>query len=313
MTLMSDPILFTGHSARPSYTLEEIEAGLPSDPSAASGGTVITFPTLPGTPPAVMNTRTSTLTAAAQANRSDGWFDGIPTAEGKNDCVRTIATHPQFMRRASAPRGEWFPVVLAFRDAERHGADEAFEICLKWCEQGDNFTSEADVRTVWDSDKPDKGKRSTVGTLLAAAREDGVDLSQWRDAARAGLTAVVGSGPMPLTAIPPRLTPEAALDVMNRIFIFAHNWGGEPLIAHRQADGSVVAIDDRHMLQSLANRHVVIPTDKDKTALVPLGKWWLTHPDRREVDRVIFDPENVRSNPGEKAFNLWNGLARRAP
>jgi hypothetical protein len=43
---------------------------------------------------------------------------------------------------------------------------------------------------------------------------------------------------------------------------------------------------------------------------VSAGKWWLGHPQRREVDRVIYDPEGKLGRANEVLFNLWIGLAR---
>jgi hypothetical protein len=112
-----------------------------------------------------------------------------------------------------------------------------------------------------------------------------------------------------MTAIPARLTPEPALALMNQTVVFAHNWGDETLIVHLQADGSVRAIDDGQLKRSLENRQVVIQ-GKDKTIYMPLAVFWLKHEHRREVDRVVFDPENKLIRPNEKTLNLWNGLAR---
>ena len=65
----------------------------------------------------------------------------------------------------------------------------------------------------------------------------------------------------------------------------------------------------------LSNRYVEVPkADAGGNAAgvtrVSLGAWWLAHPQRREYDRVIYDPENLRSHSGERAFNLWMGFAK---
>lgn len=52
------------------------------------------------------------------------------------------------------------------------------------------------------------------------------------------------------------------------------------------------------------NRHVDIGT-ADKPALIPLGKWWIRHQQRRQYDSVSFSPG--REIP--KSYNLWRGFA----
>ena len=44
---------------------------------------------------------------------------------------------------------------------------------------------------------------------------------------------------------------------------------------------------------------------KDGPIYIPLGKWWLGHPDRRQYDRIVFAPNKER--PG--VYNLWRGFA----
>ena len=58
-----------------------------------------------------------------------------------------------------------------------------------------------------------------------------------------------------------------------------------------------------------SNRHVQIGKGKSGDPIfMPLGKWWLDHPLRRQHDRVVFSPE--REVPG--AYNLWRGFACEA-
>ena len=106
---------------------------------------------------------------------------------------------------------------------------------------------------------------------------------------------------------------DQALELMNSAFVFVHTWGGEALIAHRQPDGSYRALDEKQFLRSLANRRVVAPGSTEKPQ--PLGRWWLSHSDRHEVDRTVFAPEQTQgvaaTQSGETTLNLWTGFARQ--
>jgi uncharacterized protein DUF5906 len=50
-----------------------------------------------------------------------------------------------------------------------------------------------------------------------------------------------------------------------------------------------------------ANKHVV-----RNNKMVPLGKYWLTHPERRQYEGITFSPR-VSAPPGY--FNLWRGFS----
>jgi hypothetical protein len=214
--------------------------------------------------------------------------------------------------------------LFAFADAETRGADEARTIALDWCKTSPRFQDEGGFNRDWQSfnGRPD-GVR--VATLIKAAAGAGFDLRTWRPTAAASpspLTTVMTkasaeltSGPVALTAIPPKMDAAEALALMNSTFVFVHNWGGEPMIGHRQLGGSTRAIDEKQLLRSLASRRVVVP-GRDGETQMPLGKWWLAHPERREVDRAVFEPERGRGSapapyPVETKLNLWTGLARQ--
>ncbi len=44
-----------------------------------------------------------------------------------------------------------------------------------------------------------------------------------------------------------------------------------------------------------------------KTSSMPVGSWWLNHSDRRQYDRVVFDPSG--SPVPDDTYNLWRGFA----
>lgn len=54
------------------------------------------------------------------------------------------------------------------------------------------------------------------------------------------------------------------------------------------------------------NRKVDCGEDnKGNPIRIPLGKWWLEHPSRRQYDRIVFSPKGEHPN----CYNLWQGFA----
>src|SRR5262249_35173960 len=100
---------------------------------------------------------------------------------------------------------------------------------------------------------------------------------------------------------------------VNEQFFFAHDWGGEPFVGHVRRNG-VRAITEQQFCSMLRNRYVETRQPGDGGSGIvkrtELGKFWLAHPQRREYDRVVYDPEGTRSNPEERVFNLWTGFVR---
>jgi hypothetical protein len=47
--------------------------------------------------------------------------------------------------------------------------------------------------------------------------------------------------------------------------------------------------------------------EKNRAVMAPVAEVWLKHPDRRQYDRVIFDPSGRRV--GTDTLNLWRGFA----
>ena len=277
-----------------------------------------------GPSPVFANEQLPDLNAAAQANLpKTSWFDEIGSV-GQLQLLSAIAADPGVVTLADQPRDPWLRLLFSFADAEHRGAPGARDIALVWCRTSPKFQCEADFERDWHSFRPG---RVTVATLLDAAEKAGFDLEPWRAAARgsrdAASTTTVGasasapaSGPaagqsLAISALPTVMAPDHALDLLNQMFFFAHDWGGEPLVGHVRSDG-VRPITEQHFRAMLANRYVSIPSadPNAKPLKLVLGKWWLAHPRRSEFDRVIYDPENLRSQAGERSFNLWTGFAR---
>lgn len=57
-----------------------------------------------------------------------------------------------------------------------------------------------------------------------------------------------------------------------------------------------------------ANKRVDIPMGNGKMNSMPLGIWWINHPQRREFETIVFAP----GRQVEGAYNLWKGFAFEA-
>ena len=78
------------------------EAAARDREATATGAAIVPFE-IPGTPPAVLTARLSGMTAAAQVGIQHSWFDSL-AADQKNEVLRAIATHPEFIKLADQSR-----------------------------------------------------------------------------------------------------------------------------------------------------------------------------------------------------------------
>jgi hypothetical protein len=142
------------------------------------------------------------MAAAMQANLPTvHWFYELLDQQQAH-CLAAITKHPKIAALADLPRAEWFRLLCAFKDLEHHGMSGVRALALAWCKCSPRFKSEADFDRDWNSIKVTAGG-ITVGTLLEAAKQTGVDLSPWRDAANTNqpaATAVVQSASNKLAA-----------------------------------------------------------------------------------------------------------------
>jgi hypothetical protein len=108
---------------------------------------------------------------------SSHWFEVLPP-EGKSSLIGACLT--ALDNRKHDPRERWLAVLFACAHAESLGCSDAFQQALAWSMQGASWTSEQDFHKAWGSGKPDKPGGIGIGTLIAMARESGLDITSWR-------------------------------------------------------------------------------------------------------------------------------------
>jgi hypothetical protein len=111
----------------------------------------------------------------------------IETFEAVKACLDAIDN------RTDDPRDRWLRILFAVADAGRLGCPDAHDLALEWSRRGAGWTSETDFETDWHSWKPGG---ISAGSLLAAGKEAGVDLSAWRDTALVRLQPAAGVVPL---------------------------------------------------------------------------------------------------------------------
>jgi hypothetical protein len=119
---------------------------------------------------------------------SPHWYSALSADEARalvKACLNVLDN------RTIDPRDLWLRVIFAVADAEKVGCTDARQLALEWSQRGAAWTGEADFDTAWSSYVPKPGG-VTIGTLLAMARDAGVDLSPWRDTALVRLSGQPG-------------------------------------------------------------------------------------------------------------------------
>jgi hypothetical protein len=103
------------------------------------------------------------------------------------------------------------------------------------------------------------------------------------------------------------------LYLLNSQFAVIGNLGGRCVVIEEVFD----EVMDRNRLvkQSFTdfrnrfmNQFETMMNSKNKPISVPLGKWWLENPKRRQYDRLVFVPNKTVPN----AYNLWQGYGCNA-
>ena len=100
------------------------------------------------------------------------------------------------------------------------------------------------------------------------------------------------------------------LHKLNSTYAVIGNLGGRCLVVEEVYDEAMKR--QRLVKQTFSdfqnryrNQYEETTDAKGNVKLVPVGKWWLDHPKRRQYDRLVFEPS--RDVPG--VYNLWRGFA----
>jgi hypothetical protein len=107
------------------------------------------------------------------------------------------------------------------------------------------------------------------------------------------------------------------LQQLNDRYAVIGNWGGKCRILTERAD--VIGDVKRTRVSFLSfqdfknfwcNKAIQVGTDEKTNLpiLIPVGKWWINHPARREFETVVFAPGHEIKG----AYNLWKGFAYNA-
>jgi Primase C terminal 2 (PriCT-2) len=130
---------------------------------------------------------------------TSNWFEALHTQE-KSEAVRACLDAVD--NQTDDPRDRWLRILFAVADAGRLGCPDAYDLALEWSRRGAGWTSETDFNVAGRSYKPGA---VSVGTLLAAGKAAGVDLSPWRDTTLARLQPA-GIAPLGPAAVKPAST-----------------------------------------------------------------------------------------------------------
>lgn len=152
----------------------------------------------------------------------------------------------------------------------------------------------------------------TIGSLIHLAnRADPAVLAPFRIEATqpSACSAPTQARSGGVTSIPSRLAPAQAMTLVNLHFGFAVDWGGKMTFFHEGGDGSLHPCGRDDIVIALMNRRVAL----DEKTSTSLPTFWMNNPQRREVDRVVYEPENAYADHGDlRIHNLWRGFSREA-
>lgn len=106
------------------------------------------------------------------------------------------------------------------------------------------------------------------------------------------------------------------LEIMNEKHAFINTIGGKPMVmcnVYNEVFNKEIyefRSPDAIMMQ-YCNQNV--EGGKKGDTPIPLGKWWISHIDRREYETITFEParppgEYTHSKIGKKYFNMWEGF-----
>lgn len=274
----------------------------------ATGGAVM----LPGARPAVFDGDTTAGSGAQALQAGIEPRDGLLMALPEDQRVALLRAALKVVAPACGDREPWMQVIRALRSVEHH-VPEVHDEALAWSRDvAPGWTGEADFAKAWATSPPRPGG-TTVGTLIAMARAEGLDVAPWAalaDGERARQIAEAASATTVGTSGASGAAEVASNHLMGEVEALA--WGnahfayvrGFSSVVATDAPGKVRSLSDSAFALEVANRKVRVTMD-NAVKVLPFGPWWRQHSQRREVDAVAFDPERKL---GGNIINLDQGL-----
>ena len=93
-----------------------------------------------------------------------------------------------------------------------------------------------------------------------------------------------------------------SLEWLNERHFRIRRYGKDSPVATVEEDGTITLQTHRTFKDAYSDRQILA---HDAKSNVSLGEWWLTHPDSRCYERMIFDPSGAEH---PDVYNLWRGL-----
>ncbi len=156
---------------------------------------------------------------------------------------------------------------------------------------------------VTDPNHIENGRRAAINAAEAHARGDNVYglpglREQFTDAVANQIAKLIGYKER---ARAPAAEQDAVIDNLNKEYalVIVSNSAS---VMHFQQDQSFDFLQVGSFELWLANQKILI-----NGKLVPIGRYWLQHPQRRQYERIVFSPG--RKEQDDKSFNLWRGFS----
>jgi hypothetical protein len=112
----------------------------------------------------------------------------------------------------------------------------------------------------------------------------------------------------PAVGTPADAAEDPELAEMNRKYAVIDHAGKVRVVTLYKDVLEFMAFEDFKNKYSNRRKEVVIATSEgNKSKHVPLGRWWLEHPERRQYDGLVFEPGGEREIDGK--INIWQGWA----
>lgn len=103
-------------------------------------------------------------------------------------------------------------------------------------------------------------------------------------------------------------TIDQDLGKLNEEYAVIQDYGGKCVVVHETTNELGLRILSRQGFEDFRNifmNQLKVVETKDGPKSIPLGHWWLKHPQRRQYRSIVFEPERITKGD----YNLWQGWA----